>query len=59
MKIFSSHDILSVMNWGSAIEALREAHAGQRPSGDSYFIGDASYELFSRDVLFQGYRVLR
>ncbi|MFJ4457636.1 ornithine cyclodeaminase family protein [Pseudomonas sp. NPDC089392] len=55
MHIYTAEDIAAALNWGAVIDALREAHQGPRPQGDSYFIGDAGFGLFSRGVVLPGY----
>lgn len=54
MQVISANEISSVMNWGGVLEALRRAHLGPRPAGESLFIGDANYSLFSRGVVLPG-----
>ncbi|MCY1283980.1 Delta(1)-pyrroline-2-carboxylate reductase [compost metagenome] len=54
MRIISAREIAALTSWGGVLEALRNAHLGERPMGDSYFIGDSSYGLFSRGVVLPG-----
>ncbi|WP_413795144.1 MULTISPECIES: ornithine cyclodeaminase family protein [unclassified Pseudomonas] len=52
--MISAQQIQSVLDWEGVLQALHEAHLGSRPLGDSYFIGDADYGLFSRGVILPG-----
>ena len=54
MQIISAQQIQSVLDWSGVLDALHRGHAGARPSGGSYFIGDASFGLFSRGVILPG-----
>lgn len=54
MQIISAAQIRSVLDWDGVLTALYNGHAGARPTGDSYFIGDASFGLFSRGVILPG-----
>jgi len=54
MHVISAQKIASSMNWSGVLDALRDAHLGQRPTGESYFIGDSSYGLLSRGVVLPG-----
>jgi len=51
MQVISAQEIAAVLDWGGVLEALRQAHLGARPAGDSYFVGDERYGLFSRGVV--------
>lgn len=55
MRFISAQEISSVLNWQTAIQELYQAHLGDRPSGDHYFIGDTGFGLFSRGVILPGY----
>lgn len=54
MRVFTSLEIQSVLNWESVLDAMRTGHQGARPIGDSYFIGDSEFGLFSRGVILPG-----
>ncbi|UZE26107.1 ornithine cyclodeaminase [Pseudomonas sp. B21-056] len=54
MRIIPAQDIRASINWGDILDALRTAHLGERPLGDSFFIGDADYGLLSRGVVLPG-----
>lgn len=54
MQIISADQIKSVLDWDGVLNAMCKAHLGPRPQGDSYFIGDANYGLFSRGVILPG-----
>ncbi|MDR5836223.1 ornithine cyclodeaminase [Caballeronia sp. LZ034LL] len=54
MQIVTAQQIRSVLDWAGVLDALREGHAGARPIGDSYFVGDAGFGLFSRGVILPG-----
>jgi len=54
MQMISADDICSVLDWHGVLDAMRSAHRGPRPKGESYFIGDASFGLFSRGVILPG-----
>jgi len=54
MQMISAQQIQSVLDWEGVLQALHDAHLGSRPLGDSYFIGDADYGLFSRGVILPG-----
>ncbi|HBB78910.1 ornithine cyclodeaminase [Stutzerimonas xanthomarina] len=54
MRVISAQEIAAVMNWSGVLEALRQAHLGARPAGDSFFVGDERYGLFSRGVVLPG-----
>ncbi|BGE66922.1 TPA: ornithine cyclodeaminase [Pseudomonas aeruginosa] len=54
MQVISANEISSVMNWSGVLDSLRQAHLGTRPAGESLFIGDTSYSLFSRGVVLPG-----
>lgn len=54
MQTISSQQIRSVLDWGGVLRAMRTGHLGPRPLGDSYFIGDAGFGLFSRGVILPG-----
>ncbi|MBN3758318.1 ornithine cyclodeaminase [Paraburkholderia sp. Tr-20389] len=54
MRTISAQQIRSVLDWDGVLDALQEGHSGSRPLGDSYFIGDASFGLFSRGVILPG-----
>ncbi|MEM5310405.1 ornithine cyclodeaminase [Paraburkholderia sp. JHI869] len=54
MQTISSQQIQSVLNWNGVLDALHQGHSGSRPMGDAYFIGDASFGLFSRGVILPG-----
>ncbi|QTD94984.1 ornithine cyclodeaminase family protein [Burkholderia anthina] len=54
MQIISAQQIQSVLDWPGVLDALHRGHAGVRPSGGSYFIGDSSFGLFSRGVILPG-----
>ena len=54
MRFIGSEQIQSVLEWEGVLDALHQAHLGQRPLADSYFIGDAAYGLFSRGVVMPG-----
>ncbi|HJV72666.1 MAG TPA: ornithine cyclodeaminase [Noviherbaspirillum sp.] len=54
MQIISAAQIRSVLDWDGVLNALYNGHSGSRPIGDSYFIGDASFGLFSRGVILPG-----
>ncbi|WP_321915211.1 ornithine cyclodeaminase [Paraburkholderia sp. J11-2] len=54
MQTISAQQIQSVLDWCGILEALRQGHSGPRPIGDGYFIGDASFGLFSRGVILPG-----
>lgn len=43
-----------MLDWDSVLAALQQGHAGSRPLGDSYVIGDAGFSLFSRGVILPG-----
>ncbi|MGE8064594.1 ornithine cyclodeaminase family protein [Pseudomonas sp. NPDC089569] len=55
MRIITSSEINSVMGWDAVLEALYAAHLGPRPTGDSFFLGDANYGLLSRGVILPGF----
>jgi ornithine cyclodeaminase len=55
MQIISAKEISALMNWSGVLDALRNAHLGERPLGESFFIGDTSYGLFSRGVVLPGF----
>ncbi|MBN5495472.1 ornithine cyclodeaminase [Pseudomonas aeruginosa] len=55
MRIISSQEISALMSWSGVLDALRTAHLGERPLGESFFIGDSSYGLFSRGVVLPGF----
>jgi len=55
MQFISAQDINATLSWKTAIEALERGHQGARPLGDQYFIGDATFGLFSRGVILPGY----
>lgn len=54
MRVFSASEIHSVLTWESVLNAMKSGHEGARPLGDSYFIGDAEFGLFSRGVILPG-----
>lgn len=54
MQIISAQQIRSVLNWDAVLNAMHRGHLGPRPIGDSYFIGDAIFGLFSRGVIVPG-----
>lgn len=54
MQIISAAQISALLDWDSVLDALQQGHAGARPTGDSYFIGDARFGLFSRGVILPG-----
>jgi ornithine cyclodeaminase/alanine dehydrogenase-like protein (mu-crystallin family) len=54
VQIISAQQIRSVLDWDGVLDALQDAHYGARPIGDSYFIGDAAFGLFSRGVILPG-----
>lgn len=54
MRIISAEQIRSVLDWEQVLSALQAGHTGARPIGDSYFVGDASFGLFSRGVILPG-----
>ncbi|WP_175780728.1 ornithine cyclodeaminase family protein [Burkholderia anthina] len=54
MQIISAQQIQSVLDWSGVLDALHRGHTGARPSGGSYFIGDARFGLFSRGVILPG-----
>lgn len=54
MQIISAQQIQSVLDWPGVLDALHQGHCGARPIGDSYFIGDSSFGLFSRGVVLPG-----
>ncbi|MEB2543765.1 ornithine cyclodeaminase family protein [Burkholderia cenocepacia] len=54
MQIISAQQIRSVLDWSGVLDALHRGHAGARPVGDSYFIGDSGFGLFSRGVILPG-----
>lgn len=54
MQIISAQQIQSVLDWDGVLDALRRGHARSRPLGDGYYIGDASFGLFSRGVILPG-----
>ncbi|WP_322062921.1 ornithine cyclodeaminase [Paraburkholderia sp. J63] len=54
MQIISAQQIQSVLDWDGVLDALYRGHSGSRPTGDSYFIGDSSFGLFSRGVILPG-----
>ncbi|QXI31557.1 ornithine cyclodeaminase [Pseudomonas vanderleydeniana] len=54
MQLINAEQIQAVLEWGGVLDALHEAHLGPRPAGDSYFIGDSHYGLFSRGVVLPG-----
>lgn len=54
MRTLSAQQIRATLDWAGVLDALREGHLGARPLGDSYFIGDAAFGLFSRGVILQG-----
>ena len=54
MRTVSAQQIRATLTWAGVLDALREGHLGARPLGDSYFIGDAAFGLFSRGVILPG-----
>lgn len=54
MQVISATEVKSVMDWDSVLEALHAAHLGPRPTGYSFFLGDADYGLLSRGVILPG-----
>ena len=54
MQLISAQQIEAVLDWEGVLQALHDAHLGQRPLGNSYLIGDADYRLFSRGVILPG-----
>jgi ornithine cyclodeaminase len=54
MLTISAQQIRSVLDWDGVLDALQNGHSGARPIGDSYFIGDAGFGLFSRGVILPG-----
>ena len=54
MQIISAQHIDAVLQWEGVLQALHAGHLGERPSGASYFIGDARFGLFSRGVSMPG-----
>ncbi|MDN7682819.1 MULTISPECIES: ornithine cyclodeaminase family protein [Burkholderia] len=54
MQMISAQQIRSVLDWSGVLDALQRGHAGARPVGDSYFIGDSGFGLFSRGVILPG-----
>lgn len=54
MQMISAEQIHAVLEWEGVLDALHQAHLGQRPLADSYFIGDAGFGLFSRGVIVPG-----
>ena len=54
MRLIPAQQIEAVLNWEGVLNALQEAHMGARPLGESYFIGDSTYGLFSRGVVLPG-----
>ena len=54
MQTISAQQIRSVLDWDGVLDALHDGHSGSRPIGDSYFIGDAGFGLFSRGVILPG-----
>ncbi len=55
MQMIDAAQIRALLDWEGVLQALQQAHLGARPAGDSYFIGDAEYGLFSRGVVLPGY----
>jgi ornithine cyclodeaminase/alanine dehydrogenase-like protein (mu-crystallin family) len=51
----SVRDIRSVMTWDRAIEALRDGHAGARPSAAGLLLQDGPFSVFSRGVILPGH----
>jgi ornithine cyclodeaminase/alanine dehydrogenase-like protein (mu-crystallin family) len=54
MQTISAQQIRSVLDWDGVLDALDKGHSGSRPIGGGYFIGDASFGLFSRGVILPG-----
>jgi ornithine cyclodeaminase/alanine dehydrogenase-like protein (mu-crystallin family) len=54
MQTLSAQDIRAVLDWDGVLTALHQGHQGARPLGDSYFIGDPTFGLFSRGVILPG-----
>ena len=54
MQTISADHIRSVLNWEGVLRAMHAGHQGTRPLGDSYFIGDTAFGLFSRGVILPG-----
>lgn len=54
MQIISAAEISAVLDWDGVLNALHHGHSASRPIGDSYFIGDARFGLFSRGVILPG-----
>lgn len=54
MQIISAQQIRTVLNWQGVLGAMRQGHLGARPVGDSYFVGDSAFGLFSRGVILPG-----
>lgn len=54
LRTLSAQDIRAVLDWDGVLHALYEGHRGARPIGDSYYIGDAAFGLFSRGVILPG-----
>jgi ornithine cyclodeaminase/alanine dehydrogenase-like protein (mu-crystallin family) len=54
MQIITAQQIRSVLDWAGVLAAMRGAHSGARPIGESYFVGDAAFGLFSRGVILPG-----
>lgn len=54
MQIISSQQIRAALGWGDVLDAMQQGHLGDRPLGESYFIGDSAFGLFSRGVILPG-----
>lgn len=54
MHMISALQIRALVDWEGVLGALHEAHQGARPFGDSYFVGDSAFGLFSRGVISPG-----
>jgi len=54
MQLISAQQIAAMMDWNGVLETMRQAHLGPRPIGESFFIGDEHYALFSWGVVLPG-----
>jgi len=54
MKVFTASEIHAVLDWESVINAIYQAHLGERHNGDGFFLGDSQFGLLSRGVILPG-----
>jgi hypothetical protein len=54
VRIVSAQRIRVVSDWNGVLDALHDGHSDSRSLGDSCFIGDAAFGVFSHGVILPG-----